>query len=92
MKKLILASAVGLALTGPASAQLGVSLGHGGVRLHLGDSDHGRRHQYRDHGHYRDFDRPRRRDRFYGSHRDFDRRGDHGRHSGRRSGVHIDLH
>ena len=91
--KMILAAALGLALTIPASAQIGVGIDHRGVRLHLGDSDHGR-HHYRDHDHhYRDYDRPRHRERFYGSHRDFDRRGDRGRHHGRpRSGVHLDLH
>jgi hypothetical protein len=65
-------------LTVPATAQVGVSVGEHGVRLHLGDRDRHGRHVDRDH--YRDRDHHRDRDHY----RDLDRHGsrdrDHRRH------------
>jgi hypothetical protein len=91
VKRILFGLAAVLLLAMPATAQVGVSLGGHGVRLHLGDSPghHGR--SYRDHDHHddghhfsrhrdrdRDFDRPRRRDRDFDRPRRRDRnRGDH---------------
>lgn len=98
MRKYVFASTifVAIVLAVPASAQVGLSIGHRGVQLHLNDHrghggssfDRGHRDRDFDRGHHRDrdFDRPRRRD------RDFDRPRGRDHRSGRGGSWHFVPH